>query len=103
MFPLQIRNFCRILLDVSILYDDQLLEILRGIIFHPSPILESIHCKLYRHNAVVNIVSVIDFCSDYDFLESHRIKSFQLIQDLPFEFILRFLPNDPMLGCIERV
>jgi len=97
------KNFCSIFLEISILHNSQLVEILWGIILHSSPILECIHRKLYCHNAVVNIVSVIDFCSDDDFLESYRIKSFQLIQDLRFEFILRLLPYNPMLRCIKRV
>lgn len=97
------KNFCSIFLEISILHNSQLVEILWGIILHSSPILECIHCKLYCHNAVVDVISVIYFCSDLDLLILHRIIFHQLIQDLTFEFVLCLLPYNPMLRCIKRV
>jgi len=103
LFDRDEKNFCSIFLEMSVLHNSQLVEILWGIILYPSPILKSIHRKLYCHNAVVDVISVIYFCSDLDLLILHRIIFHQLIQDLTFEFVLRLLPYNPMFRCIERV
>lgn len=97
------KNFCSIFFKISILHNSHLVEILGRVILYPSPILESIHRKLYCHYAVVDVISVIYLRSDLDLLELHRIKLIQLIQDLRLELVLRLLPYDPMLRGIERI
>ena len=97
------KYFCCIFLNISILHNGHLVKIPGRVILYPSPFLESIHCKLYCHNAVVNVIAVIYLRSDFDFFILDRIKLIQLIQDLRFEFVFCFLPYDPMLRGIERI
>ena len=83
--------------------EGEIVEMLGVIIIDPSPLLKSIHRKLYDHNAVIHIIPIVNLCPDRYRFKLDRIILIKLIQDLALEFILRLLPYDPMLASIESV